>query len=749
MQAGVDPMLGFRDLELDDDAKGVKPCKCGGFDHKRVSHYSCPLYQGKIRDRYKLGDHEATECSIKLGLANFLHPALSANQQKQLNASIQDAVHRITDVYAEASRFLNGFVLWALESGHSIPDLRYSDGIMAQVFQAIQQKETKAPYSRKKVASSLLNLYADTVYAQFRPKQVAWCDGSYLSYSIKALSKQYAVNCMVHVQTNIKRFLKQVVKFRLEQKLNGHISIKSFNLLLEYLMRQLSRYDSQYNVVRFPLEIFPLDGSWNIDFSSPLYETIVTAVSDVWSEALLILENKNITKKYVNKEWLKYIRPMHELLRVACDNYQKEADARRHTRKKGRSLRLYSLVPLAAYQQTHIPLDSCAFHQILVSSGLAKDFGCNKLDDFLLDPRKYWAMVFNLGSVETINRRFAFRVVTNGVEIGINMLKPKIESNFNEWGLDEDNNYHPINITAETRVVALDPGRRHLYDAVGGTYLQQENFSCSNSRWREISGTKYGTQMRRQWMSQNKDLQKKLHNTPTPKCSTLADYGKYLGFFLSERDNILGFFREPKWRRLRFITHRKRQKAYDILAKELTGGDPNCVIAYGAGKFECSSRGHAPTPNRKLFTELRKRCRTRLVSEFKTSQICANCNHRLDKVYRKTTKMKPGKTESNIKHMEQTKKNSKKLCWGLKKCNNHLASVRGRSYCLTLWDRDINAALNIRHVFLYRNANKNESPGIFKRKKKSDDDETKKDDQNSTQPQAASPVAPIDMARGS
>jgi hypothetical protein len=111
--------------------------------------------------------------------------------------------------------------------------------------------------------------------------------------------------------------------------------------------------------------------------------------------------------------------------------------------------------------------------------------------------------------------------------------------------------------------------------------------------------------------------------------------------------------------------------------------------------------------------------------------------------------MKPGKTESNMKHREQTKKNSKKLCWGLNKCNNHLARVRGRSYCLTLWDGDINATLNIRHIFLYRIANKNESPGILKRKNKSDDDETKKDDQNSTQPQAALPVAPMDTVRGS
>jgi transposase len=68
-----------------------------------------------------------------------------------------------------------------------------------------------------------------------------------------------------------------------------------------------------------------------------------------------------------------------------------------------------------------------------------------------------------------------------------------------------------------------------------------------------------------------------------------------------------------------------------------------------------------------LFIELRRRCRnTRLVSEFRTSQICSKCTERLD----------------------QTR------FWGLKKCNNT---------CLTLWDRDVNAARNIRHVFLHRN----------------------------------------------
>jgi hypothetical protein len=56
-------------------------------------------------------------------------------------------------------------------------------------------------------------------------------------------------------------------------------------------------------------------------------------------------------------------------------------------------------------------------------------------------------------------------------------------------------------------------------------------------------------------------------------------------------------------------------------------------IAYGADKFDCSSKGHAPIPNRHLFKKLKKRCRVRLVSEYRTSQVCFNCHSQLEKVY--------------------------------------------------------------------------------------------------------------------
>jgi hypothetical protein len=106
---------------------------------------------------------------------------------------------------------------------------------------------------------------------------------------------------------------------------------------------------------------------------------------------------------------------------------------------------------------------------------------------------------------------------------------------------------------------------------------------------------------------------------------------KYLQHFFSIRDDIFDFFWQPKWRRLKFKTRITRQKANDQLAKELTKGDPNTIIICGAGKFDCSSKGHAPTPNCHLFKELKKRCKVRLVSEYRTSQVFFNCHSQLEK----------------------------------------------------------------------------------------------------------------------
>jgi hypothetical protein len=107
-------------------------------------------------------------------------------------------------------------------------------------------------------------------------------------------------------------------------------------------------------------------------------------------------------------------------------------------------------------------------------------------------------------------------------------------------------------------------------------------------------------------------------------------------------------------------------------------------IAYGAGKSDCSSKGHAPIPNRHLFKELKKRRRVRLVSEYRTSQVCFNCHSQLEKVYGAVMMSdKHGRLGKNGK-MKWNMTGKRKLCWSLKNCKNHSANVNGRSFCLIL-----------------------------------------------------------------
>ncbi|KAI3660869.1 hypothetical protein MP638_006626 [Amoeboaphelidium occidentale] len=112
--------------------------------------------------------------------------------------------------------------------------------------------------------------------------------------------------------------------------------------------------------------------------------------------------------------------------------------------------------------------------------------------------------------------------------------------------------------------------------------------------------------------------------TPTPCCYNTDDYITHLLHVLEYRDEFLGFYRAMRWRRLRWRTRIKRQKAYDTLYKELAAGAEHVVIAYGGGGFSHNSRGHPPTPNKHLFLELKRRTSAGLFLSLGRAN-CARC----------------------------------------------------------------------------------------------------------------------------
>ena len=111
-----------------------------------------------------------------------------------------------------------------------------------------------------------------------------------------------------------------------------------------------------------------------------------------------------------------------------------------------------------------------------------------------------------------------------------------------------------------------------------------------------------------------------------------------------------------------------KTKAYNILCDEIGLRNMNTTIVYGNGgmMFAHNSRGHPSAPSKRLFYELKKRYpRVRLQSEFRTSKLCSNCYETL----------------------EDTQ------FYGVKSCQN----------CFIEWNRDVNAARNIRDIWYVKN----------------------------------------------
>ena len=92
------------------------------------------------------------------------------------------------------------------------------------------------------------------------------------------------------------------------------------------------------------------------------------------------------------------------------------------------------------------------------------------MDDFNENIEHWWRMTFNIDKVTTKNRRFGFSIMTDGMSVSVNLKKEIVKDSnnvkINSYGFDEDENFYPLRINKNDRVVGLDPGRKDLFVAV-------------------------------------------------------------------------------------------------------------------------------------------------------------------------------------------------------------------------------------------------------------------------------------------
>jgi Putative transposase DNA-binding domain len=182
-----------------------------------------------------------------------------------------------------------------------------------------------------------------------------------------------------------------------------------------------------------------------------------------------------------------------------------------------------------------------------------------------------------------------------------------------------------------------------------------------------LAGFNSASKKRKLWLSKSEEIKAFNENVPTSKVMETARYEEYLRYLLPRLETVLIFYNERRWRRLRFGSYIGKQKAFDQLTRRFIHRYPRAVVAFGSAMFDHASRGHKAGPVKGFKKELEKRCKVVLVGEYLTSQICSVCHKRFD---------------------------PRQPLYAAKQC-------RGENpECRIQWNRDVNAARNIRDIYL-------------------------------------------------
>jgi hypothetical protein len=220
----------------------------------------------------------------------------------------------------------------------------------------------------------------------------------------------------------------------------------------------------------------------------------------------IILEKKLLGDDIVRAAWWDYLRPLCRILKTFEKNSQIDAQSRRSTGRRGRGLRLFSLLPLTSYHQRFILIDSDALLQLFNQAGWVNMVDAQKKEDFYENITAWWMFAFRIEKVITANRRFGFSVSTDGMNVSVNVRrKAQAWDGVNSHGFNQEGVYIPLNI-ADARVVGLDPGRRDLFRTAYGE-SNGEGESCSLKEWREISGITRAAKKRETWLKNSMNIQ--------------------------------------------------------------------------------------------------------------------------------------------------------------------------------------------------------------------------------------------------
>ncbi|KAI3655261.1 hypothetical protein MP638_001841, partial [Amoeboaphelidium occidentale] len=181
-------------------------------------------------------------------------------------------------------------------------------------------------------------------------------------------------------------------------------------------------------------------------------------------------------KEFLKEYWYKFFHLQYHILNQFTKYSEADAQARLEENRRGKCLRLFTMVPLADVKTSHVFFDSSGLSEVVHRAFEEESFvgPPNHPRDLNATKRKarftgkksrvpLWNWAVKVECVKHKNLDFNYSFSTDGVSVSVHFKKPGFKERINDTGFLWSNQmkYSPIGI--ENRVVVgVDPGRIDL-----------------------------------------------------------------------------------------------------------------------------------------------------------------------------------------------------------------------------------------------------------------------------------------------
>ena len=352
----------------------------------------------------------------------------------------------------------------------------------------------------------------------------------------------------------------------------------------------------------------------------------------------------------------------------------------------GEPIRLFSLLPQKEIKPLHITINTT------ILKALHKHLNKNVINPPL--PDNLWEYYFDTRHLTKRNKTFEEFILTDGLSASVTVSRakrvaapvaaPNARVSARNAFLQAD------------RVVSVDPGRNPIISGVvynagamnvlaGNPNIHLEKVKWGKKEHYHECGFNERLAKTNMWMSKNLEITQYNNNGSSSKTSDLETYMAHAIQVLRVLHQRMAFFSSKRFRRLKWKTYIRTQKAYEKVVAKLKGGVPNTLVIWGNAKFPSNGKGSPSVPTKTMRKKVGARVRVLEQDEYRTSKLSCCCHE---------------------------------IMTGLEIAGRRSYHVR---VCPNVncprspWDRNVSAAINILFLFTNYNVDGHATPEAFRR----------------------------------